>query len=118
METAYAQALWKAIENGKDPKEAVAAMVQILKTQGRMELLPRIKRALVRLAAREAATRPRIYVAHEKDAKHALAKSGVDHADVHVDPTLIGGWRLEAGDSLVDNSFKKSLLSIYSNVTT
>ena len=117
METAYAQALWKAIEGGRDPKAAVASLVEVLKAQSRLELLPRIKRALKRIAAREQNARPRIYVAHEKDAKHALEICGVHEADVHIDETLIGGWRLETGDSLLDHSFKKSLLSIYSNVT-
>ena len=117
METAYAQALWKAVEGGKDPKAAVASLVELLKLQSRLELLPRVKHALKRIAARGKNARARIYVAHQKDGRAAFEKSGVEEADVYVDETLIGGWRLETADSLVDNSFKKSLLSIYSNVT-
>ena len=118
MEAFYAQALWKSVQKGKDPKDAVAALVELLKKETRMELLPRIRLALKRIIAREKNAHPRLYVAHEKDAKHALAKSGVHHADVHVDKTLIGGWRLETADSLIDTSFKKSLLDIYNKATS
>ncbi len=117
MEIAYAQALWKSVQNGKTPKEAVAALMEILKRQGRIELMPRIQRAFTRLVDQNRSTRSRVFVAHEKDAKEAFAASGVDEADVCIDETLIGGWRLESADTLVDNSFKKHLLSIYSSVT-
>lgn len=117
MEKAYAQALWNAVQGGKTPKEAVHALHDILKREGRQELMARIELAFKRLAAREREARPRIYVAHEKDAKKALAESGATDADVRVDATLIGGWRLEGAEELVDNSFKNRLLSIYSNVT-
>jgi F0F1-type ATP synthase delta subunit len=113
MENAYAQAIWKAVENGKSPKEAVSAVVEMLKKQGRAELLPRIGRALSRLAAAKSANNARVFVAHERDAKEAFKQSGVDEADIIVDETLIGGWRLEDRDTLVDASFKKMLLDMY-----
>ena len=118
MEKTYAQALWKSVENGISPKEAVASLVHVLKMQGRAELVPRILRALRRLAEQHAQKRARIYVAHEKDARHALKKSGVAQADVCVDTSLIGGWRLESAETLVDTSFKKQLLDIYSKTTS
>ena len=117
MEHSYAQAIWKAIAGGKTPKQAVATVVEILTRDGRIELLPRIMRALKRLSEREMNSRPRVYVAHEKDAKSAFKESGVSEADVCVDETLIGGWRLENAETLIDTSFKKQLLSIYSSVT-
>ena len=117
MENAYAQALWKSVQRGKEPKEAVSALVQSLKAQSRFELLPRIQRAFKRLVAAEKNSHSRIFVAQEKVTKDALAKSGMHDADVRVDHTLIGGWRMETRDTLLDHSFKKHLLSIYSNVT-
>lgn len=117
MEQAYAQALWKAVEGGKSPKEAVHAVHAMLVRQGRVGLMPRIERALKRIAAREAAARPKLFVAREKDAKLALEKSGLDESDVFIDESLIGGWRLESLDKLVDNSYKSRLLEIYSSVT-
>lgn len=118
MENLYAQALWKSIEKGQDPKDAVASLVKILASGGRSELLPRVRRSLMRLVAKEVNTKPRVYVARASDAESAFKASGIDDADVCVDETLIGGWRLETAESLVDNSFKKHLLSIYSKVTS
>lgn len=117
MEKFYAQALWKAIEKGSTPKDAVASLAALLKKEGREELMPRIKRSFLRLVQREKALRPRLYVAHEKDSKRAQAESGVHNAEILIDDALIGGWRLETAEELFDKSFKNHLLSIYSNVT-
>jgi len=113
MEKIYAQALWRAIEGGRVPKEAVDTLAKILKRQGRLELMPHIKRAFLRLAEANRATRDKIFVASEKDAKHALAASGAKDADVVVDTSLIGGWRYEGNGEIIDRSFKKYLLDIY-----
>jgi F0F1-type ATP synthase delta subunit len=113
MEKLYAQALWKSIENGRNPKEAVESLAKLLKKQARLELMPKIAKAFARLAEANKANRTRIFVAHEKNAKAALKASGVVEADVCVDETLIGGWRLEGGNEVVDRSFKKYLLDIY-----
>ena len=117
MENLYAQALWKSIEKGRDPKETVSALANILEIGGRSELMPRIRRAFLRLVASESNSQPRVYVAHASDGEKAFKESGISEADVIVDETLIGGWRLETAETLIDNSFKKHLLSIYSNVT-
>ena len=115
MEKLYAQALWKSVENGLPPKEVVESLAKLLKKQGRSDLMPRISRAFRRLAAAHNGNRTRIFVAHERDAKHALNVSGVEEADICIDETLIGGWRLEGNNEVVDRSFKKHLLDIYSN---
>ncbi len=117
MENAYAQALWKAVESGKDPKSAVSTVVKMLEAQGRSDLLPRIVRALKRLEAKEKNSRTKLYVAREQDAAHARHESGAKDAEVLVDKTLIGGWRLEGKGTLVDNSFKNRLLDIYNKAT-
>ena len=114
MERSYAQALWNMVEKGKDPKSAVASLLEVLKKHGRSELLPRILRAFQRLSEAEAnKKRNRLWVAHEKDAASAMKSSGVEEADVCVDESLIGGWRLEQKETLVDVSFKKMLLDMY-----
>ena len=113
MEKLYAQALWKSIENGRAPKDAVASLGQLLTKQGRAGLFPRIQKAFLRLAESKKNMRPRIFVANEKDSTHAFKASGIDEADVCIDTSLIGGWRLEGSDEIVDRSFKKYLLDIY-----
>lgn len=125
METSYAQALWRLIENGMEPKKALRALVESLKLRGREALLPRIARAFERLAARETKRNAVVVsVAHEKDAHKAkrevktlLEEIGADSKDVdlHIDASLIGGWRFEGKGMLVDKSFKKSLLEMYNH---
>jgi F0F1-type ATP synthase delta subunit len=127
MEQAYAQALWQMVEKGKTPQEAVGALKKLLDVRGRAALLPRIAKAFRRLAAREAGRNNfTLTVAREKDAKSALRAvekvltelkiADVDVCEV-VDESLIGGWRLEGRGVLIDNSWKKALLSIYNRVT-
>lgn len=127
METAYAQALWKMVQNGLPEGKAVHAIHALLTRSGRQGLLPKIGRAFARIAARDQArTEVVLTVAREKDAhtaqkeaKEFFSSIRVDSEDVavRVDDSLIGGWRLEGRDHLVDSSFKKQLLSIYNHAT-
>lgn len=134
METAYAQALWNMVNGGLSvgrqgmtPRRAVEALRELLIKDGREILLPRIGKAFKKIAMRELArTRLTLTVAREKDerrAKHevkdVLEKLGLNGEDMvmHIDPHVIGGWRLEGAEHLVDASFKKHLLSIYNLAT-
>jgi F0F1-type ATP synthase delta subunit len=126
MEEAYAQALWRIVEGGMAPKKAVELLYASLSARGRQGLMPRIIRAFERLAARrERAEGVTLTVAREKDlyaarhmAKEALASVG-GSKDVNqaIDPTLIGGWRLEGRGTLIDESFKKQLMTLYNRST-
>ena len=123
MEQAYAQALMSLIEGGMEPKAALHALRESLKTRGREALLPRIALAFERLAARQIQKDTVVIsIAREKDAhaakreaKEILDQIGSDgnNVEIRVDETLIGGWRLEGRGALVDASFKKSLLDMY-----
>jgi len=118
MENSYAQALWQTIEKGMDPKTAIHSLVALLKVHGRSELMPRIARAFKRLTEKEMKKgRAQIWIAREKDAHIAMKESGIEEADVCVDETLIGGWRLEKGETLVDASYKRYLLDMYKKAT-
>jgi F0F1-type ATP synthase delta subunit len=127
MENAYAQALWKMIEGGMKHQDAVRSLRDKLASGGRENLLPRIAHAFARIAERENnKSKIRVYVAHQRDAHHAmteakkaLARIGIDDAEMetHIDETLIGGWRLEGKERLLDESYKKHLLSIYNRAT-
>jgi F-type H+-transporting ATPase subunit delta len=130
MENLYAQALWQVVtkSQGKaahaDPVHTLHAK---LKSEGRAALMPRIARAFERIALREAARTTIVLtiadsvdaVEAEKSARATL--SSINLSDVHfetrVDPSLIGGWRLEGHEQLVDASYKKHLLALYQNVT-
>lgn len=128
MEEAYAQALWKMIEGGMVPKKAVQSIHQSLTVRGRTSLMHGIARAFERLAARKRQTDSvTLSVAREKDerfahrsAKQALESLGVTSPDVtiSVDDSLIGGWRIEGKEILIDASFKKQLLTVYNRATS
>lgn len=118
MEQKYAAALMHLVENGTNPSDAVAAIAKALEARGRTGLLSRVGRAFERLAEKRAAReRTVVAVAREADAAHARAVSGAPDAQIRVDDTLIGGWRLEKGDTLVDASYKTHLLNIYHRAT-
>ncbi|MEK7156493.1 MAG: F0F1 ATP synthase subunit delta [Patescibacteria group bacterium] len=127
METAYAQALWKMVEEGMTPAKAVRALEVTLKVHGREALLPRIASAFVRLAERETKRSDVVLtVAREKDERRAhkeikemLTRMKVESKDLktQIDDTLIGGWRLEGKETLVDASYKNQLLELYNRVT-
>lgn len=122
MEQAYAQALYTAIANGTDAKKAVHALAERLKRESRVALMPRIAKAFARVAQRESAKKStKLFVAREHDSHTAVEAAGkfarVAKHDVHVDESLIGGWRLEICDTLVDASYKKHLLDIFNRIT-
>lgn len=123
----YAQALSRMLEKGAKPKELIAKLREILKRQGRTNLLPKIARVFARIAARESRKNTvTLSVARTKDERDAhtaikgfLKEMDVSPKDVAVktDENLIGGWRLEGRGQLVDASFKKHLLSLYNRAT-
>lgn len=132
MEKVYAQALWEMVSGapgveGMDVKKAVHAMFARLEKDGRALLMPRVGRAFVRIAERESRKRDLVLtVAREADISAAkkevngyIESLGISSEDLktQVDDTLIGGWRLEGNERLVDASYKSRLLDLYNRVT-
>lgn len=127
MEATYAQALWHMIERGTAPKKAVQSLYDSLVVRGRQALMPRIAKAFARLAARDSKRSGLILsVAHEKDERKAMREAkevlgqmnaSKNEMTVQLDESLIGGWRLEGSEHLIDASWKKHLLSIYNRAT-
>ncbi|PIR82143.1 hypothetical protein COU20_03940 [Candidatus Kaiserbacteria bacterium CG10_big_fil_rev_8_21_14_0_10_59_10] len=114
MEEAYAHAVLKMAERGAEPGDLAKRLREALESRGRTALLPRIGRALRRIAERERRrTGTILVVARQKDALPAAREAGAPEAEVRVDEGLIGGWRLERAEELLDASWKKHLLSIY-----
>lgn len=99
---------------------AVSKLIIHLKSMGRMNMLPKIAGELRRVAARRAALRPRVEVAHESEASralHAAAREGITAKHAQVNPSLIRGWRAQGGGKLIDHSAKRALIEIYQKVT-
>ena len=123
MENAYAQALWTMIEKGTPQADAVRALHTFLKKSGRVALLPRVARAFARIAAQHASRDAVVLSVADKSHEHSALKaasvidSSASEARIVVDPTLIGGWRLDARETVVDASYKKHLLELYRRTT-
>jgi hypothetical protein len=115
---AYAHALWQLTENGLTVKEAVTKVKDALEARKRSALFPQVLRAFKRLAEREIRrTRTVLRVANRDDEKTARVQSNATDAELVVDGHLVGGWRLEDREELVDASYKKHLLSLYNQAT-
>jgi F0F1-type ATP synthase delta subunit len=128
MEEAYAQALWKMVKEGTAPSKAVHALSELLKSHGRLALMPRIGKAFARIAERQLQKETMtLTVAREKDeraakaaAKEVLAELKLEakEVSVKVDDSLIGGWRLEGKEVLVDRSYKTRLLGVFNKTVS
>ena len=113
---------------GMAPKKAVHTLYDILVARGRTDLIPHIAKTFARLAARHQQREGVVLtVAREKDERKAISATktllkdlGATRGDieVHIDETLIGGWRMEGREQLIDNSYKKHLLDLYARATS
>lgn len=124
MPEVYAHVLVRMVDKGDAPHTAVQKLQENLAEHGRSALLPKIAHAFERLMQkRRQKTDVRLFVAHHDDARHAKGEaehalgSTHEHMHVHTDTSLVGGWRVEAGERLVDMTYKKQLLSIFNRAT-
>ncbi len=114
----YAHALVRLITGGETPHTAVQKTHELLVRQKREHMFPQIARAFARMTQREyMKNREVLIVAHLKDEAHARRESGAKDAELLLDDSLIGGWRLEAKGMLQDASWKHHLLNIYKKTT-
>ncbi len=115
---AYAKAMLSLSKEGHNTDGIVKGLINSLKARGALALLPNVLRAYTNLIARKSSDKPVVAVARSADAKEAIEQSGVpSDTEVVVDERLIGGYRLEQGGKLIDNTFKAKLLQIYRNAT-
>jgi len=120
MEREYAQALSASLARGTDEAKLVQGLMQHLKEEGRMKLLPSILRELKRLQSEAEKLAPSLEIANESDRASAIAgakEAGISVSDVTVNPSLIKGWRARSGSVLVDRSAKQALVDLYQKIT-
>lgn len=118
----YADALIALVERGVTPKHAVKSLASYLQIRSKEGMLRNLKLPLLRrglaLARKETDV---LEIARESDAsrakKEVAGRWGKQAGPVvRTDESLVGGWRLVAGSTLVDNSFKKHLLRFYKQI--
>jgi F0F1-type ATP synthase delta subunit len=107
------------LEDDKAADEAVEKLIRHLSVSGRVKMLPEIARELKKVVARRKSREAVVEIAHEKDAKHALAEAkaeGIEAAHARVNHSLIAGWRGRSDGTLVDRSAKAALVAIYQRI--
>ncbi len=128
--TQYAEALYNA-SYGKDDEQCdvlVLNLVGILRRRGHMGLLPKIMREYEKIElVRSTSTSASLRLAREEDRSRfadqiaAYARiMGVtpDDCTTHIDPTVIGGYSVEAKGKRVDRTHKRILLELYRKLIT
>ena len=123
----YVQAFYALIKEGSDIESTLSHMRAYLAKRGLSSLYPRILRGIVeKLRRSERVQTGRIIVAREKDAHHALTESkahentfgSITKDNVHIDPSIIGGFILEREGVRLDQSHKRTLLETYRKLTS
>lgn len=121
----YAQALYKSLQ-GKSPESEsalVANFIAVLRAKGHMSLLPSILKDFERISGKEEKyNATRITVADKAASRRCVeavaeyaAQAGFDakRAIIEEDSSLIGGFRAERRDMILDGSFKRMLTELY-----
>ena len=130
----YAEALVAVLEKNekaskKEITDIVARFHALVKARGHEALLKMIPRELARIAERqENDNRVTLVTADAKSRskwEHAYdhyVKEGIlseeQPKEILVDESIIGGFQLKTKDTLIDGSYKKSLLELYRNITS
>lgn len=126
----YAQALYYALR-GRSEEEADILLnnfVAVIREHGHEKLLPAIVQSYEKLSRSYGAhDGVRITVARREDADLHHTSIAVDLAALRadssavrtdVDPTLIGGYSIEANGERIDATYKSALLSLYHSLVT
>ena len=112
-----------------DPKyreqsdELLKDLRETLKQHGHIRLLPSILRGVMRSLPAGTVNKPILTVSAEAEAEVEKQKLAVKELNlttkdtvVKVDPTIIGGFILEADGRLFDYSYKSQLVSLYRQI--
>ena len=121
----YIEALYQTLKNGADIDVVLAQLGRVLERRGLTKLRPRILRGLSeRLGRAQSAQSPKVIVARESDVTRNSAGiqsalkdiSDVSDYELHIDPTIIGGFITTGSGKRIDRSFKSTLLRAYHRV--
>ena len=124
--TSYARALHSALQEHPEREEKLLEQfISVVKGNGHAHLLAKIVRSLERILAKELkASTIEVTGAKslsEEEITQFLKKEPFKHAltashkrvERKVDASIIGGIIVRAGNTLIDGSYKRSLLDLY-----
>jgi|TARA_Y100000310_G_scaffold345555_1_gene466480 F0F1-type ATP synthase delta subunit len=116
----YAEALYEVLSETEegDVDAILNNFFAVLSSKGHSALLPNIVREYIQIAGREKNKRSTLVVSNEKGKSEFREKATEfnipdSSLDIVVDESLVGGFRLEGNDVLVDGSYKRMLLELY-----
>lgn len=129
----YAEALYEALQNKEVKTEADAHKVftrfrKVLLARGHEKLLPFIAHELEKIMSREKNKNEAVLItadsksmskwlhAYDHYEKEGIIPKHTTRRDV-VDESIVGGFQIRTKDTLIDGSYKKSLLELYRKIT-
>lgn len=127
----YAEALYRALqgkETATDGKKVFLSFRKVVSSRGHDRLFPFIMRELEKIIAREKIKNEVTLVtadnksvskwshAYDHYEKEGIIQKHMTRRDV-VDDSIVGGFQIRTRDTLIDGSYKKSLVELYRNVT-
>lgn len=129
----YAEALYRALQgenviNEGDSKKVFARFKKVISARGHDSFLPFIGREFEKIITREKKNNEVILVTADNKSKSKWAhaydhykKEGILPKDAAchevVDESIIGGFQIRTKDTLIDGSYKKSLVELYRQIT-
>ncbi len=130
MHNAYAQALVEILREGTSSaahKGTLRRLKEVLTKRGHLALSSKIARTATELLARtERRAGVRATVVNEGDAKKLASAIGADakehfrraETEILVDPSIVGGYRLEGLGKNLDRTHHRALIDLYDRLTT
>jgi len=129
----YAEALYgalneKSVKTESDSKKVFSHFRKVLASRGHERLLPFVGRELEKILVREKNNNEVLLVtadgkneskwshAYDHYEREGIIKKSATRRDV-VDETIVGGFQIRTKDTLIDGSYKKSLVELYRKIT-
>jgi F0F1-type ATP synthase delta subunit len=117
----YSVGVLELIQEGMSPETALEKLRAMLSSRGHERLYPKILRELLTEATHAQSRSTATLTVARKDDSHALQTDiekalhtlGATEHNVVVDETITGGFIAEAKEHRIDQSYKKSLLTLY-----
>ena len=120
----YVQATHETLSKGQDPASVLTALHAYLSSRGLQKLYPSILRG-EKLKRSERSTKPKVIVArnqdlerHAREIAEALTRVSQDGShEIHIEPSIIGGFIVKGKNEQIDHSHKGTLLRTYRTLT-
>ncbi len=127
----YAEVLYRALqgkETTDDGKKVFARFREVVSSRGHYRLFPFVAREFEKIIAREKIKNEVVLVtsdskshskwshAYDHYEKEGIIQKHATRRDV-VDESIVGGFQIRTRDTLIDGSYKKSLIELYRNIT-